>query len=52
MDGIMDTITGPARFRSTDRLHAAAMTTAPTTIPYRNTGIYTLDGGCFYPPRD
>ena len=26
--------------------------TSATGIPYQNWGVYTLDGGCLYPPRD
>jgi xylan 1,4-beta-xylosidase len=53
IDGIMDTITSAGAFPYTEiAFMPQAMTTAPTTVAYQNTGIYTLDGGCFYPPKD
>ena len=29
-----------------------AMTSAPSTVRYRNSSATALDGGCFYPPKD
>lgn len=53
MDGIMDAITGAGALPFNEiAFMPQAMTTAPLTTPYQNTGIYTLDGGCFYPPKD
>jgi xylan 1,4-beta-xylosidase len=53
MDGIMDAITGAGAFPLAEiAFMPQAMTTAPVGTAYRNTGIYTLDGGCFYPPKD
>jgi xylan 1,4-beta-xylosidase len=51
MDGIMDAITGAGAFPLTEiGFMPEALSTHPT--PYMNTGVYTLDGGCFYPPKD
>jgi xylan 1,4-beta-xylosidase len=51
MDGIMDTVTsaGAVPFAEIGFM-PEALSTHPT--PYQNSGIYTLDGGCFYPPTD
>ncbi|MGD0677365.1 MAG: beta-xylosidase [Polyangiaceae bacterium] len=51
MDGIMDTVTnaGAAPFAEIGFM-PEALSSHPT--PYQNSGIYTLDGGCFYPPTD
>jgi len=51
MDGIMDAITGAGAFPLAEiGFMPEALSTHPT--PYMNTGVYTLDGGCFYPPTD
>ncbi|MGA2450489.1 MAG: MYXO-CTERM sorting domain-containing protein [Polyangiaceae bacterium] len=51
MDGIMDTITGAGALPFAEiGFMPEALSTNPT--PYQNSGIYTLDGGCFYPPTD
>ena len=53
MDGIMDSLTGAGAFPLAEiAFMPQAMTTAPAGTAYRNTGTYTLDGGCFYPPKD
>jgi xylan 1,4-beta-xylosidase len=53
LDGILDGITGAGSFPFNEiAFMPQAMTSAPATTPYRNTGTYTLDGGCLYPPRD
>ena len=53
IDGIMDTITGAGAAPYAEiAFMPQAMTTAPAGVAYQNTGIYTLDGGCFYPPKD
>ncbi len=52
-DGIMDAITAAGAFPFAEiAFMPQALTTAPTGVAYQNTGIYTLDGGCFYPPKD
>jgi xylan 1,4-beta-xylosidase len=51
MDGIMDTVTGAGALPFAEiGFMPEALSTNPT--PYQNSGIYTLDGGCFYPPTD
>jgi xylan 1,4-beta-xylosidase len=51
MDAIMDAITGAGAFPLAEiGFMPEALSTHPT--PYMNTGVYTLDGGCFYPPKD
>jgi xylan 1,4-beta-xylosidase len=51
MDGIMDAITGAGTFPLTEiAFMPEALSTHPT--PYMNSGVYTLDGGSFYPPKD
>jgi xylan 1,4-beta-xylosidase len=51
MDGIMDAITGAGAFPLVEiAFMPEALSTHPT--PYMNSGVYTLDGGCFYPPND
>ncbi len=51
MDGIMDAITGAGAFPLVEiAFMPQALSTHPN--PYRNSGTYTLDGGCFYPPTD
>ena len=53
IDGIMDAITGAGASPYAEiAFMPQAMTTAPAGVAYQNTGIYTLDGGCFYPPKD
>lgn len=53
IDEIMDAITGAGAVPYAEiAFMPQAMTTAPAAVAYQNTGIYTLDGGCFYPPKD
>jgi xylan 1,4-beta-xylosidase len=53
MDGILDTIAGAGAFPFNEiAFMPQAMTSAPASVPYRNTSTYVLDGGCFYPPKD
>jgi xylan 1,4-beta-xylosidase len=53
MDGIMDAVTGAGNLPLVEiAFMPQAMTTAPATVSYQNTGVYTLDGACFYPPKD
>jgi xylan 1,4-beta-xylosidase len=51
MDGIMDSITGAGTFPLVEiAFMPHDLSVHPD--PYQNSGIYTLDGGCFYPPKD
>jgi xylan 1,4-beta-xylosidase len=51
MDGITDTITGAGAFPYVEiAFMPHDLSTHPD--PYQNSGIYTTDGGCFYPPKD
>ncbi len=51
MDGIMDAVTGAGAFPYAEiGFMPEALSTHPT--PYMNSGVRTLDGGCFYPPTD
>ena len=51
MDGIMDTVTGAGAYPYVEiGFMPHDLSTHPD--PYQNSGIYTLDGGCFYPPND
>jgi xylan 1,4-beta-xylosidase len=53
MDGIMDAVTGSGNLPLVEiAFMPQAMTTAPASVSYQNTGIYSLDGACFYPPKD
>jgi len=53
IDEIMDAITGAGAFPLAEiGFMPQAMSSAPPGVAYRNTGTYTLDGGCFYPPND
>jgi len=53
MDGIMDSYIGAGTLPLVEiAFMPQALTTAPANISYQNTGVYTLDGGCFYPPKD
>jgi len=53
LDGIMDSLTGAGAFPLAEiAFMPQAMTTAAAGVAYRNTVTYTLDGGCFYPPKD
>jgi xylan 1,4-beta-xylosidase len=53
IDGIMDAVTGAGAAPYAEiAFMPQAMTSAPAGVPYQNTGIYTLDGGAFYPPKD
>src|SRR5262249_22141777 len=50
-DGILDAITAVGAFPLVEiGFMPQALSTHPT--PYRNSGVTTLDGGCFYPPTD
>ena len=51
IDGIMDATLDSGTFPLVEiGFMPQALSTQPE--PYRNTTTYTLDGGCFYPPRD
>jgi xylan 1,4-beta-xylosidase len=51
LDGIMDAITGAGAFPFAEiGFMPQALSVHPT--PYQNSGVYQLDGGCFYPPKD
>jgi xylan 1,4-beta-xylosidase len=51
LDGIMDAITASgARPFAQIGFMPRDLSTRPD--PYRNSGTYELDGGCFYPPKD
>jgi xylan 1,4-beta-xylosidase len=51
LDGIMDEITASgARPFAQIGFMPRDLSTRPE--PYRNSGTYELDGGCFYPPKD
>ena len=51
IDGIMDaTLAAGARPLVELGFMPQALSTRPD--PYRNSGTYVLDGGCFYPPKD
>jgi len=53
MDGIMDSVTLAGTLPLVEiAFMPRDLSTAPANIPYQNTGVYTLDGGCFYPPKD
>jgi xylan 1,4-beta-xylosidase len=53
MNGILDSITTAGAFPLVEiGFMPQALTAAPTNVAYQNTGVYTLDGGCFYPPKD
>jgi xylan 1,4-beta-xylosidase len=53
MDGIMDSYIGAGTLPLVEiAFMPQALTTAPANVSYQNTGVYTLDGGCFYPPKD
>lgn len=53
MDGIMDAVTGAGAFPLAEiAFMPQAMTSAAANVPYQNTGVYNLDGACFYPPKD
>jgi xylan 1,4-beta-xylosidase len=51
-DGILDALTGAGTLPFVELGFMPAALTTATGIPYQNSGTYTLDGGCFYPPRD
>jgi xylan 1,4-beta-xylosidase len=51
MDGIMDTITGAATLPFVE-IGFMPHDLSIHPDPYQNSGVYTLDGGCFYPPKD
>ncbi|HEV8547634.1 MAG TPA: hypothetical protein VGQ57_01380, partial [Polyangiaceae bacterium] len=51
VDAIMDATVAAKTFPLVELgFMPEALSTHPS--PYRNSGTYTLDGGCFYPPRD
>ena len=51
MDGIMDTVASSGAVPYAEiGFMPEALSSHPT--PYQNSGIYNLDGGCFYPPTD
>ena len=51
LDGIMDSIIGAGAFPFAEiAFMPEALSVHPT--PYQNSGVYQLDGGCFYPPKD
>lgn len=53
MDGIMDSLTGAGAFPLAEiAFMPQAMSSAPAGTAYRNTDVYALNGGCFYPPKD
>ncbi|HEX7507664.1 MAG TPA: beta-xylosidase [Polyangia bacterium] len=53
MDGIMDAITKAGTLPLVEiAFMPQALSVAPANVPYQNTDTYTLDGGCFYPPKD
>jgi xylan 1,4-beta-xylosidase len=50
-DGILDALTSARAFPLVEiGFMPEALSTHPT--PYRNTAVRSLDGGCFYPPKD
>ncbi|MDP8998557.1 MAG: beta-xylosidase [Myxococcota bacterium] len=51
MDGIMDTITGAGTLPFVE-IGFMPHDLSVRPDPYQNSGVYTLDGGCFYPPKD
>jgi xylan 1,4-beta-xylosidase len=51
MDGVMDTITGAGTLPYVE-IGFMPHDLSVHPDPYQNSGIYTLDGGCFYPPTD
>jgi xylan 1,4-beta-xylosidase len=50
-DEIMDTITALGAFPFVE-IGFLPQALSPRPIPYRNSALITLDGGCFYPPTD
>jgi xylan 1,4-beta-xylosidase len=51
MDGIMDTVTGAGAFPYAEIAFMPQALTS-SNLPYMNSGVYNLDGSCFYPPKD
>ncbi|HVZ88422.1 MAG TPA: beta-xylosidase [Polyangia bacterium] len=51
-DGILDALTGAGTLPFVELGFMPQALTSATGIPYQNSGVYTLDGGCLYPPRD
>jgi xylan 1,4-beta-xylosidase len=51
MDGLMDTVTGVGAYPYVE-IGFMPHDLSIHPDPYQNSGIYTLDGGCFYPPKD
>lgn len=51
LDGIMDTITGAGALPFVE-IGFMPHDLSLRPDPYQNSGVYTLDGGCFYPPKD
>jgi xylan 1,4-beta-xylosidase len=52
MDGIMDSITGAGALPLVEIAFMPHDLAIPPADPYQNSGIYTLDGHCFKPPKD
>ena len=51
MDGVMDAITGAGAFPLVE-IGFMPHDLSIHPDPYQNSGVYLLDGGCFYPPTD
>jgi xylan 1,4-beta-xylosidase len=51
MDGVMDAVTGAGALPYVE-IGFMPHDLSVHPDPYQNSGIYTLDGGCFYPPAD
>jgi xylan 1,4-beta-xylosidase len=51
MDAIMDTITGAGALPFVE-IGFMPHDLSVHPDPYQNSGVYNLDGGCFYPPKD
>ncbi len=52
MDGIMDAVTAAGTLPLVEIGFMPHDRAAPPADPYRNSGVYTLDGHCFNPPKD
>lgn len=50
-DGIMDAVTGAGAFPLVE-IGFMPHDLSVHPDPYQNSGVYTTDGGCFYPPKD
>jgi xylan 1,4-beta-xylosidase len=51
VDGVMDAITAAGAFPLVE-IGFMPHDLSINPDPYQNSGVYTLDGGCFYPPSD